>query len=435
MQDLETKMRQAGCTAAQIQRFQRKVEAFVSGDTGMLPESAISQVESVPSLEDLEEAPELARQAVILKLNGGLGTSMGLSGPKGLLQVKGSKDFYSVLLDQLAHFEHQGGFRPPLLFMNSFATEKATRARLEQLGFEQKLPWSFLQSQVPKIDEEGRPVDADEEHAWCPPGHGDLYASLLDSGLRDSLLEAGYRYLFVSNIDNLGATLDSRPLGYMARNDIPFLMEVTRRGEGDRKGGHLAQGASGELLLREVAQCPKDDMNSFTDISKHRFFNTNNLWVDLRAIEESWTDLPLIVNKKPVIPQQPNSPQVIQLETAMGAAIGTVTGAKALEVQRDRFFPVKTTNELFALRSDLYELDAAGQLHSLAEVSPTIDLDPDYYRMIADFDALVEGVPSLSRCQGLKVRGPIQLTSEDSLEGSVELINPSSTPKPVSQLR
>ena len=427
-------MNQGGCTPAQIQRFRRKVEALLAGDTGMLPESTLSPVTAMPKLEELVEAPELARQAVILKLNGGLGTSMGLSGPKGLLRVKGSKDFYAVLLDQLSHFEHQGGFRPPLLFMNSFATEKATRARLEALGFEQELPWSFLQSQVPKIDDQGRPVLTDEEHAWCPPGHGDLYASLLDSGLRDALLEAGFRYLFVSNIDNLGAVLDSRPLGYMAKNGIPFLMEVTRRGEGDRKGGHLAQGASGELLLREVAQCPKEDMEAFTDISKHRFFNTNNLWVDLKAIEESWTDLPLIVNRKPVIPQDPDSPQVIQLETAMGAAIGTVKGARAIEVERDRFFPVKTTNELFALRSDLYDLDASGQLHFLREVPVELDLDPKHYRMIEEFDSLVKGVPSLSRCQRLTIRGPVELTGEEQLEGAVELVNPSSTPKLVSQL-
>lgn len=427
-------MERGGCTPIQIERFAKKVQTFLSGNSGLYPESELRSVESLPAWSELPEAPQLARKAVILALNGGLGTSMGLTGPKGLLRVKGEKDFYAILLDQLAAFEAHDGFRPPLLFMNSFATDKATLKRLEQLGFQQDLPWSFLQSQVPKIDEQGRPVEVEQEYAWCPPGHGDLYASLLDSGLRDRLVEAGYRYLFVSNIDNLGAVLDSRPLGFMAENDIPFLMEVTRRGEEDRKGGHLAQTPSGHFLLREVAQCPKEDMDSFTDVSKHRYFNTNNLWVDLEAIDESWTDLPLIVNRKPVIPHQGDSPEVIQLETAMGAAIGTIKGAQAVEVGRDRFFPVKTTNELLAIRSDLYELDSAGLLHSLAEKAPKIELDPRHYKMIADFEALLEGVPSLRNCRELKVEGPVRLTSSDRLEGVVELKNPSSVPKTISEL-
>lgn len=434
MRELEDKMSQGGCTPRQVERFVKKVQTFLSGEGGFYPESGLSPVKSLPLWKDLPPAPELARKAVVLPLNGGLGTSMGLTGPKGLLQVKNGKDFYAIMLDQLAAFEARDGFRPPLVFMNSFATDSATTHRLKELGFQQELPWSFLQSQVPKIDERGRPVEVDPEYAWCPPGHGDLYASLLDSGLRDRMLKAGFRYLFVSNIDNLGAVLDSRALGYMVENKVPFLMEVTRRGEEDRKGGHLATTPSGDLLLREVAQCPEEDMAAFTDVSKHRYFNTNNLWVDLEAIDESWTDLPLIVNRKPVIPHRANSPTVIQLETAMGAAIGTVKGARAVEVGRDRFFPVKTTNELLALRSDLYDLDDCGMLHAMVDKPPTIELDPRHYKMISDFDRLVEGAPSLRDCRQLKITGPVKLTSSDRLVGEVELINLSSTPKAVSEL-
>lgn len=434
MRELRETMERGGCTPAQIDRFVKRVEAFKAGNRGLLPESELRPVRDLPDLESLPQAPELRRRAVILALNGGLGTSMGLTGPKGLLQVKGEKDFYAIMLEQLDALEKQEGFRPPLLFMNSFATQDATTERLRQLGFQQELPWSFLQSQVPKIDEEGRPVEVDEQYAWCPPGHGDLYASLLDSGLRDRLVEAGYHYLFVSNIDNLGAVLDSRPLGYMQQHDVPFLMEVTRRGAEDRKGGHLAQTPEGDFLLREVAQCPQEDLDAFTNVEKHRFFNTNNLWVDLRALDESWTELPLIINRKPVIPHQGDSPVVLQLETAMGAAIGIVKGARAIEVGRDRFFPVKTTNELLALRSDLYELDAVGLLHPLVEMVPKIDLDPVHYKMIADFDHLIEGAPSLRECTSLEVRGPVVLRSEDRLVGEVVLVNDACEPKFVTEL-
>ncbi len=434
MESLREKMQEGGCTAAQIERFMARVAAFLEQRGGTVSEADILPVEELPRLEKLTPRSDLLSQTVILKLNGGLGTSMGLTGPKGLLTVKEGLDFYAILLRQLDSFAARDGFRPPLLFMNSFSTEQATTARLRELGFSQELPWSFLQSQVPKIDENGQPAQVEEKYAWCPPGHGDLYASLLDSGLRDRLVEAGYRYLFVSNIDNLGAVLDSRPLAYMAEHGVPFLMEVTRRGPEDRKGGHLAHSRDGGLLLREVAQCPKEDMASFVDTARHRYFNTNNLWVDLRAIEESWTDLPLIVNRKPVIPHDESSPQVFQLESAMGAAIGTVKGAAALEVGRDRFFPVKTTNDLFSVRSDLYELSDEGELKAAVETAPSVDLDPEHYKMMGEFDQLVQGAPSLKGCQSLKVRGPVIFSAEDRLTGVVDLHNPSSEPLPATGL-
>jgi len=61
---------------------------------------------------------------------------------------------------------------------------------------------------------------------------------------------------------------------------------VTRRTAADRKGGHLARRtADGRLLLREVAQCPDADLESFQDISRHKYFNTNSLWLRLDALK------------------------------------------------------------------------------------------------------------------------------------------------------
>jgi UTP--glucose-1-phosphate uridylyltransferase len=156
--------------------------------------------------------------------------------------------------------------------------------------------------------------------------------------------------------------------------------------------------------------------------------------VDLRAIDESWTELPLIVNRKPVIPHDEDSPKVIQLESAMGAAIGTVAGAGAIEVGRDRFFPVKTTNDLFAVRSDLYRLNDASVLEATVEQTPGIDLDPKHYKMMGEFDALVKGAPSLRECTRLKVRGPVVFTGEEKLSGDVRLENQSEQPRRVSEL-
>ncbi len=158
--------------------------------------------------------------------------------------------------------------------------------------------------------------EADPELEWCPPGHGDIYPALVASGLLERLLEQGYETAFVSNADNLGATLDPRILSWFRAQGLPFLMEVSRRGENDRKGGHLARRrADGQLVLRESAQTADEDEDAFQDITRHRFFNTNSLWIDLRALaaeleaEGGALPLPLIVNRKTVDPADPGSPR------------------------------------------------------------------------------------------------------------------------------
>ena len=75
----------------------------------------------------------------------------------------------------------------------------------------------------------------------APPGHGDIYPSLVGSGMLERLLDQGIEYVFVSNSDNLGATLDLDILSHFAKTDGAFLMEVCKRTKGDKKGGHLAK--------------------------------------------------------------------------------------------------------------------------------------------------------------------------------------------------
>jgi UDP-N-acetylglucosamine pyrophosphorylase len=87
----------------------------------------------------------------------------------------------------------------------------------------------FIQNKVPKVDADSlQPASwaAAAAQEWCPPGHGDLYAAIAGSGTLNELLAAGYKYLFVSNSDNLGATLDLDILTYFAQSDTPFMMEV-----------------------------------------------------------------------------------------------------------------------------------------------------------------------------------------------------------------
>jgi UTP--glucose-1-phosphate uridylyltransferase len=239
------------------------------------------------------------------------------------------------------------------------------------------------------------------------------------------MLDRGYRWAFVSSSDNLAAVLDPRILAWMAGEEAPFVMEVADRTAADRKGGHIARRRSdGGLLLREVAQCPDEDLDAFQDVARHRYFNTNTIWFDLRAIAGSLR-LPLIRNVKTVDPSDPTSPEVVQIETAMGAALGVIDGARALRVPRSRFTPVKTTNDLLALRSDAYELADDGRVVLVAERDgspPDISLDADHFKLVADFEPrFAAGAPSLRACDRLVVRGDVTFGAEVVVRGDVEI--------------
>lgn len=278
------------------------------------------------------------------------------------------------------------------------------------------------------------------ENEWCPPGHGDLYAALVGSGRLDALLDEGFQYMFVSNSDNLGASLDLDILTYFAQKDASFLMECCERTENDKKGGHLClRKQDKKLILRESAMCPDDDEAAFQDISKHRFFNTNNLWIRLDKLKEIVTKnggfipLPMIMNKKTVDPKNDSSQKVVQLETAMGAAIESFDGATAIVVPRTRFAPVKKCNDLFLLRSDAYIMkDHKPVLNPLCKngVAPIISLDSKKYKLVGALEEATEdGIPSLVHCERLTVKGLVKMSGATQFVGDVSIVNTSGEAK------
>jgi UTP--glucose-1-phosphate uridylyltransferase len=429
------KMRDEGVAEAAIATFRQLYERLTAGETGLIAESDIEPVEELPDADELPEGGgDVLDQAVVLKLNGGLGTSMGLDGPKSLLEVKDGLTFLDVTARQILELRERYGARLPLVLMNSFSTREPSLERLARYPeLASDVPADFVQNKEPKLLEDGlTPAEwpADPSLEWAPPGHGDVYTALVGSGMLDALLERGYRYAFVANVDNLGAVLDPRILGWFAREEMPFLMEVAGRTQADRKGGHLARRRDGGLELREIAQTPDEDVDAFQDVRRHRFFNTNNLWLDLRALSDVMEarggvlGLPMIVNRKTVDPRDPASPAVIQLETAMGAAIGVFEGARALRVPRSRFAPVKTTNDLLALRSDAYVLTEASHVMLAPERdgAPVIDLDDRFYKRVGDFDArFAAGAPSLLRCRELTVAGDVAFGAGVVVRGTVRV--------------
>jgi UTP--glucose-1-phosphate uridylyltransferase/phosphoglucomutase len=435
----ERKMRAAGVMEAAIGAFRHNYEALCREETGLIPESAIRPAEGLALFEPDEAGfdPALLARTVVIKLNGGLGTSMGLQKVKSVLEVRPGVNFLDLIVRQVRSLREASGAKVRLLLMNSFSTSADTLDYLRKHddgGFAEAAEVELMQNQVPKIDEATlAPVEwpANPSHEWCPPGHGDLYPALIGSGWLDRLLAAGVKYAFVSNSDNLGAVLEPGLLKYFADSDAPFLMEVTRRTPADRKGGHLAVRAEdGRLLLREVAQCPDGDLDAFQDIERHRYFNTNSIWLRLDLLKERLAEsggvlpLPMIRNRKTVDPRDKNSTPVIQLEVAMGAAIECFEGSRAIEVPRSRFAPVKSSADLFALRSDAYAILDDGRVELVAArrgQPPVVKLD-DSYKLVDAIESL--GVPSLAACDEVKVEGPLRFADGVVLKGRVAFSSP-----------
>lgn len=435
------KMEAVGLSEAAVRAFAGAYAALRRGATGLMAETEIEPAGGLPRAADLAPSshPDLLAQTVVIKLNGGLGTGMGLEKAKSLLPVRGRDTFLDLIARQVLRLRARtGGTAPRFLLMNSFSTSEDTRAHLaaHQPGLGDPAGLELMQNRVPKVlasDFSPLHWPAQPDLEWCPPGHGDIYACLLGSGWLDRLLAEGVRYAFVSNADNLGATLDETLLGWFASSGQAFAMEVTRRTAADRKGGHLARRRSdGRLLLRESAQCPKDDEAAFQNIDRHQFFNTNNLWIRLDRLRDELRrhhgliPLPIIINKKTADPRDPATPAVLQLETAMGAAIECFPDAGAIDVPRTRFAPVKTTADLLAVRSDAYLLTDDLRLEldpSRHGQPPRIELDPSC-KLVDGLDAAFpHGSPSLRECRSLTLRGRFVVDPAAVFQGDVTLVN------------
>ncbi|MFO7728189.1 MAG: UTP--glucose-1-phosphate uridylyltransferase [Desulfonatronovibrio sp.] len=438
------KMEEQSLPPIVINLFKCYFSQLVYGSQGKLNKKEIlpldkSEVQNLDSISQYKnEGAEAISELAVIKLNGGLGTSMGMESAKSLITVKEGRTFLDLIVDQIKILRKKYQTPVPLLFMNSFRTHMDTMSHIRNLENPYHLPLAFVQHKYPKVIadklEPARWPD-NPELEWNPPGHGDIYTALITSGILKNLLEKGYKYAFISNSDNLGATMNESILGYFKAMEFTFLMEVTPRTASDRKGGHLCRLLkNNRLALREIAQCPENELEEFMDIQKYAFFNTNSIWLNLEALEKVFLrhrmiPLDLIINTKNLDPRNPDSPSVYQLETAMGSAISAFDHAGALEVPRDRFAPVKTTADLLTVMSDCFILSDMKTIIPNPQRSLSIadiELHPDYYRKIDQFEQrFAHGVPSLVQCNYLKITGDICFGKNVTVKGRVTLTNKS----------
>jgi UTP--glucose-1-phosphate uridylyltransferase len=376
----------------------------------------------LPSPDDSKIAGQLSK-LVVGKLNGGLGTSMGCVGPKSLVMVRDNKSFLDLILEQIDNLNREWGQKIPVLLMNSFYTHKETQAHLNALDFSSEII-GFQQNKFPRLHADSKsPLTPDKwgDQACYPPGHGDFYSCFWQQGILQRLIDAGREILFMSNADNLGAVVDPVILNYMDEHNIPFLMEMTPKTSADVKGGTLYQ-QEGKLKLLEIARVPDDKVDDFCDQNKFKVFNTNNIWINLIALKKRMIQGPLkltvLVNQKSVgkIP-------VIQLETAIGSALECFEGAVGLTVSRDRFLPVKKTDDLLLVRSNLFNLDKGKLKRNLKrrlQHLPKINLG-DFLQNIENFQSSFPVIPDLINLEELTITGDVRFDGIASLEGMVNL--------------
>ncbi|EJW03698.1 hypothetical protein EDEG_00186 [Edhazardia aedis USNM 41457] len=383
--------------------------------------------ENIVGYDDLKNEKyndkELLSKLAVLKLNGGLGTTMGCVGPKSSIHVRGGENFLDMSVKHIDGLNKKHNVNVPLILMNSFNTEKITNKLIRRYSGIRV----FSQSVYPRIYSDSLlPVCPSFRDAGLyPPGHGDLFYSLKRSGLLDELISEGKEYLFISNIDNMAATVDCKILNYVVENNVDFLMEVTNKTRADIKGGTIIE-YENSLKLLEIAQVPPEHKSDFTSVRKFKIFNTNSVWVNLKALKKILENGPMkldIIENKKALPK--TNEKVIQLETAIGAAIAHFKNAKGMIVPRTRFLPVKTTSDLFLVQSNIF-IEEKGALvlnpKRLYLGNPIIRLVGPHFKEVNKYLERFSGIPDILDLDHLTVSGNVKFGKNVTLKGTVIII-------------
>ena len=451
---IRTRMQEASLSDEIITQFLAQVEKVHNGASGKINWEDLAELEKEDSisLEEINHNSSLDSNShskiskylsslVVIKLNGGLGTNMGLSQAKTLIPIRGKKNFLELICQQIEASRQEYKSPLPVLFMNSFSTQKDTLENEFVQSINSKIgnnfPLSFLQNKVPRLyqknllpvaeleqsKERVKSITKSNSEAWCPSGHGDVFFSLKSSGLLEKLLDFGYKTAFISNGDNLGAVPDTNILRYFHEEKLEWISEITDKRLADKKGGILFRNKSkagrGKIQLLERAQVPEEHLKDFEDLSRFGQFNINNLWVDLRALSiklrESTLELSLIINPK-ILSGIP----ILQLETAMGAAIAFFDKSRVVSVPRDRFAPVKACSDLLVLRSDAYSIEKKTKALVPKDKNkiPLVTLS-DSYKNLFDFEKLFFEIPSLKDATHLEIDGPLLFDVPIKITGDV----------------
>ncbi|WBW75557.1 UTP-glucose-1-phosphate uridylyltransferase Fyu1 [Schizosaccharomyces osmophilus] len=413
--------------------FNRYLQESAKGteiDWDLVKSPKPKQVVEYDTLNDTTLTRDYLNKLAVLKLNGGLGTTMGCVGPKSIIEVREGNSFLDLSVRQIEHLNRKYNVNVPFVLMNSFNTDEATAKLIKKYEAHKIDILTFNQSRYPRVHKETLLPVADSIDSpidqWYPPGHGDVFEALSNSGVVDKLLAEGKEYLFVSNIDNLGAVVDLNILNHMVETKAEYIMELTNKTKADVKGGTLID-YDGKVRLLEIAQVPSQHVEEFKSIKKFRYFNTNNLWFHLpsvkRVVQNHELSMEIIPNNK-TIKHKGENINIVQLETAAGAAIRHFKNAHGVNVPRRRFLPVKTCSDLLLVKSDLYSINH-GQLdmnpRRFGGSAPLVKLGT-HFKKVADFTSHIPSIPKILELDHLTITGNVNIGRNVTLKGTVIIV-------------
>ena len=358
---------------------------------------------------------------------------MGLTGPKSSIIVKEKKSFLQLIFDQVRVLNKTFNCSVPLVLMNSFNTEAETKKFVAEAKDIDII--CFNQHQFPRLDRETFLPMAQSKDApgqfWYPPGHGDIFDSMLTSGTLDELRKRGIEMIFISNVDNLGANLSTKLLVHLNKSNNDVMIELTAKTPADVKGGTIIRykfdNPTPEKVFKdlEIAQVPPQYVSEFKSLRKFSLFNTLNLWVRLPFVEEALKNgrlqLDVIQNPK-VMDGHP----VLQLETAAGSIVSCSARVDVVEVPRIRFIPTKTCADLSLVMSNFYIWDPETgtlQINPKRTFSslPVISLGQGYSKL-PEFRLRMPSIPAMDQLESLTVVGDVRFGAGVELRGNVVIV-------------
>lgn len=375
---------------------------------------------SIPEIKDFLD------KVVILKLNGGLGIGMGLKGPKSAIEVYPGITFLDLTVMHVEHMNTKYFCDIPLVLMNSFNTDEETKKIIHKYAHSKVKITTFQQSKYPRfykdtlnpIPRPGAPFDPKE---WYPPGSGDVFSSLKASGMLDKFIKEGKEYIFISNVENLGAVLDMKILAHVFSTKPEFALEVTDRISTDVTGGFLGK-VDGKVHLMELSQVPHEKISHFTP-RNYRYWNTNNLWVNLAAVQKVINDKTLELDFV-VTNVTTDSRHQILLETPAGMAIQNFASSRAIHVPRIRYRPVKSTSQLMLAQSNIFQFHKGEMIMNPKREPATVPLIKlgEEFSKASGYAQRLKSIPDLVELEHLTVSGDVHFGADITLKGTVIIV-------------